>query len=257
MSTPTTPPRNRFLLSTLNNLEGVALVRYDSERRIHGCAAAAMRMRVKGQNCDQVTCLYPAQLWEAMQTATPPIAETRLITADRFRRADVRFNDEPEYTQFYETATPGGAWGMMTFRRVGAKANFEQLERQLDESTWNLPQGATAIGNGATLRLSADAPAFAEAIFSAWELMVTAATLIGGVDPLSVPVCAVGGDPVIEKAAQDEKEIRQELARNRMGYRMGQRHQGDILATIARQTDPTVLAAMEAALAKRGRSVPA
>jgi hypothetical protein len=234
----------------------VALVRYDSERRIHGCAAAAMRMRVKGQNCDQVTCLYPTQLWEAMRTATPPIAETRLITTDRFRRADVRFNDAPEYTHFYETATPGGAWGMMTFRRVGAKANFEQLERQLDASTWNLPNGATAIGNGATLRLSPAATEFAEAIFSAWELMTTAATLIGGVDPMSVPVCAVGGDPVIEKVAADERETRRELELARMEHRSGRRHRDNILATIASQSDPRVLAAIEAALAKRKDSIP-
>ena len=251
MAQPTLP-RNRFLLTTLNNLESVALVRYDAARKIYGCAAAAMRMRVKGQNCDQIICLYPAQLWEAMQAATPPIAETRLITADRFKRATVRFEDESDYTAFYESATPGGAWGMMTFRRVGAKANFEQLERQLDDSTWNLPQGASAIGNGSTLRLADGAVEFAETVFSAWELMVTAATLIGGVEPLSVPVCAVGGDPVIEKVAEDERATRRELEAMRVTQRFGNRHREDILSSIARQRDPRALAAIEAAvMAKR------
>lgn len=250
-------PRNRFLLTTLNNLEGVALVRYDSDKKIYGCAAAAMRMRVKDQNYDQITCLYPALLWEGMQTATLPTAETRLITTDRFKRADVRFVDEPEYTGFYESATPGGAWGMMTFRRVGAKANFEQLERQLDPLTWNLPQGASAIGNGASLRLASGAVEFAETICSAWELMVTAATLIGGVDPLSVPVCAVGGDVVIETMANDEREIRRTLERQRQSGRLSRRHQESILNTIAQQNDPRIMAAIDAIVAKRNKSIPA
>lgn len=257
MATPTPRNRNRFLLASLNNLEGVALVRYDAERRIIGCAAAAMRTKVKDTSSDQVICLYPALLWEAMQTATPPVAETRIIDKDRFRRVDVIFRDEPEYTAIYENETPGGAWGMMTFRRVGAKANFEQLERQLDGETWNLPQGSSAIGNGASLRLAPGAAGFAESVFSAWELMVMSATLIGGVDPSSVPVCDVGGDPVIEKVATDEKAIRRELASQRFGRRLGDRHQSSILASIANQDDPRVLAALEAAIAKARGQVPA
>ena len=225
-------------------------MRYDAAKKIHGCAAAAMRMRIPGTSSDQVTCLYPTLLWEGMQTGTLPQSETRVISVDRFRRADVRFNDEPEYTAIYEHETPGGAWGMMTFRRVGAKANFEQLERQLDESTWNLPQGSPAIGNGATLRLSPGAVSFAESIIAAWELMTTAATLIGGVDPMSVPVCSVGGDPVIEKMVDGERQIRKDLERARMDARMGTRHQASIINTVARQSDPRVLAALEAAIAK-------
>jgi hypothetical protein len=184
-----------------------------------------------------------------MQTATLPIAETKVITStDRFRRADVRFRDEPEYTRFYETATPGGAWGMMTFRRVGAKANFEQLERQLDDTTWNLPPGATAIGNGKTLRLSEDAVGFAEAIFSAWELMVQAATLIGGVDASSIPVCNVGGDQVIAKMVEDELAIRQELEQRRRAERFGAGHQRNMVSAISKITDPAMLRELEVAM---------
>jgi hypothetical protein len=184
-----------------------------------------------------------------MQSGIPPVAETKVITStDRFRRADVRFRDEPDYTDVYEASTPGGAWCMMTFKRVGAKANFEQLERQLDDLTWNLPAGATAIGNGKTLHLSAGAAWFAENFFTAWELMVQAATLIGGVAATSVPACNIAGDPVIAKMVEDELTIRRDLDERRRAERFGVAHQRSMVTAISNITDPAILRELEEAM---------
>jgi hypothetical protein len=246
MLTPT--PSRRFNLVQLQNLTGVALVRYDSGKLIVGCAGAAIRMKYS-DSADIVACLTPEMLLESMKNATLPEPETRMITKDRFRRESVCIRDTTDYTKGFVEATPGGSWGMLTFGRVGVKPNFETLSRDLDDTTWNLPPGGATQGYGAVLPLSPDAVMFAEYNMSAWEMMVTAATLIGGVDKASIPPCDALGSLILKDVVDKELSIRAELEKRRVARRFDGAGRRDLMSAVSRVTDPDAIAALEAILA--------
>lgn len=231
------------------NMEGAALVRLDMENRFHSCAGVAYRMRIPTGE-DQLTVLTPPMLWAGMQTGTLVSPKKTIISQEKFRRAEVRFVEVPEYAQILEGDTPHGSWAVLRFAKTGLRASFNTLRYSLEQSTWDLAQSGAVEGCGKVMELAPSAVAFAEAVMSGWEPLVNMLDLIGGIDRDSWPACAaMVGDSVVEESVAAERAIRREMLQKRLVGRTSARHQRDLISTVSSLTDPKTLAALEAAIA--------
>lgn len=196
----------RTLVVQLNNLQGVALVRYNSAGKLAVAVAAAARFRTGEE--DIVRVITPASLMASIYRGSMEVRPQVVSVTGKSKnfRAIVNIADYPEYTQMLTALTPGGRWAQLQFGRIGVSPNFETNRHFLNED-WRIENGTPAEGLGAELDLQmgdSGAQQIAMRIPTAWSMMVALGKLIGGIQwvpDVQIPLPVTIGDMVATELA--------------------------------------------------------